>query len=151
MPRSMTANIWRVVGESVKRTKSPCLIAKGPAAVMRLAITSVTIDSMWKVKMTRATPADSVMPIMLRNAAKLSVMSVVTITDVSVVLPIATQPSPPHRVCMYRMADVAEITAVVTYESMVRQAAMLATDLVVVFSNRLYVPPLTGKAVTTSS
>ena len=49
------------------------------------------------------------------------------------------------------MAEVEEMTAVVTYDSIVRHAAILALPFVVVFSNKLYVPPLTGSAVTTSS
>ena len=56
-----------------------------------------------------------------------------------------------HSVCRYRMAEVEEMTAVVTYDSIVRHAAILALPFVVVFSNKLYVPPLTGSAVTTSS
>ena len=48
-------------------------------------------------------------------------------------------------------AEVAEMTAVVTYESMVRHAATEAFALDVVLSRRLYVPPLTGSAMTTSS
>ena len=49
------------------------------------------------------------------------------------------------------MAEVEEMTAVVTYDSIVRHAAILALPFVVVFNNKLYVPPLTGSAVTTSS
>ena len=66
-------------------------------AVTRLAITSVIMDSIWKLKMTRATPADSVMPRMFRIAAKERVRRVVAITDTSVLLPIAMQPSPPSQ------------------------------------------------------
>jgi len=49
------------------------------------------------------------------------------------------------------MATEADTTAVDTYESMVRQAARLAMDLAVVLRSTVYVPPLTGSAVTTSA
>ena len=43
------------------------------------------------------------------------------------------------------------MTAVVTYESIVRHAASDAFAFELVLSSRLYVPPLTGSAITTSS
>ena len=48
------------------------------------------------------------------------------------------------------MASLAEITAVAMYERIVRQAATDALLLLVVLSNTLYAPPLSGKAPTTS-
>ena len=86
---------------------------------------------------------NGVIPIKFRMAAMDSVMQVARITSNSSQLL--------QSVCRYRMADVEDMTAVVTYDNIVRHAAILALPFVVVFNNKLYVPPLTGSAVTTSS
>eukprot|EP00961_Rhodomonas_salina_P130857 1761686-Rhodomonas_salina.3 len=87
-----------------------------------------TIEPRWTIKMPTATTADSVIPRIESTQKKNSRMMV-------------------PQFAMYDMHSVALTTAVATYDRIVSTAASEATDFDVVFSSRLYAPPLRGIAV----
>jgi hypothetical protein len=118
-------------------------VGMSDTALAKHATISKAMETMWNTKIAKATIALSEMPTKFNTAATAIVTAVITSTSNSAQFP--------HNVCRYRIAEVAEITAVVTYDSMVKHAAMLAFVFVVVLSSKLYVPPFTGRAVTTSS